>query len=296
MLLSQFRRLDGQIQVVAREGTEAYEVASDQSLYDLALWCASARVSLSDCVLERGLGAAVDLDQLCEECRVLPPVLHPDPAHVVVSGSPLALSGKADGSEKAAWFYRGAGDALVAPSAPVALPLFDFEGAVQPRIAGLYVIGTDALPCRIGFTLSRQYSNRFSREAGEAGMYGGEPRIAFGPELLVSVLPGVVSGTFRLMRGGEVVAMSPIILTVADPGHSVAELEKDLFGRGVFLRPGDVHIHMFGTPTAALLGETTALSGDVFEIEAAPFGLPLRNSVAAAPLPGLPETQPVRVL
>ncbi len=41
MLLSQYRKPDGSIQLVARDGTEAFEVRTDLSLYDLAMDCAA---------------------------------------------------------------------------------------------------------------------------------------------------------------------------------------------------------------------------------------------------------------
>jgi hypothetical protein len=40
---------------------------------------------------------------------------------------------------------------------------------------------------------------------------------------------------------------------------------------------------MFGTATLSFADGIATRPGDVFEIEAAPFGLPLRNSLAKAP-------------
>jgi hypothetical protein len=47
----------------------------------------------------------------------------------------------------------------------------------------------------------------------------------------------------------------------------------------------DVHVHFFGTATLSFADGIKARDGDVFEIEAEPFGLPLRNAwhTAAAP-------------
>jgi hypothetical protein len=48
----------------------------------------------------------------------------------------------------------------------------------------------------------------------------------------------------------------------------------------VFRSPGDVHVHFFGTATLSFSDGVTTREGDVFEIEAAPFALPLRNPIA----------------
>jgi hypothetical protein len=67
--------------------------------------------------------------------------------------------------------------------------------------------------------------------------------------------------------------------------HSFANLEHHHFKYPLFRRPGDVHVHFFGTATLSFADGVTTQEGDVFEIAAAPFTLPLRNPLArdAAP-------------
>ena len=74
--------------------------------------------------------------------------------------------------------------------------------------------------------------------------------------------------------------------------HSVANLEHHHFKYAVFRQPGDVHIHMFGTATLSFADGIKAEAGDVFEIGAPEFGLPLRNPLAIEP----PVKVDVRVL
>ena len=50
----------------------------------------------------------------------------------------------------------------------------------------------------------------------------------------------------------------------------------------MFRRPGDIHVHFFGTATLSFTDGVRTQEGDVFEIEAAPFTLPLRNPLARA--------------
>ena len=59
--------------------------------------------------------------------------------------------------------------------------------------------------------------------------------------------------------------------------HTVANLEHHHFKYDLFRRPGDVHVHFFGTATASFADGFETRAGDVFEIEAPPFTLPLRN-------------------
>ena len=50
-----------------------------------------------------------------------------------------------------------------------------------------------------------------------------------------------------------------------------------------FRRPGDVHVHFFGTATLSFSAGVKTQEGDVFEIEADAFVFPLRNGLGTAP-------------
>lgn len=64
--------------------------------------------------------------------------------------------------------------------------------------------------------------------------------------------------------------------------HTMANLEHHHFKYALFRQPGDLHVHMFGTATLSFATGLVAQAGDMFEIEAAAFGLPLRNALAVA--------------
>ena len=106
---------------------------------------------------------------------------------------------------------------------------------------------------------------------------------SFGPELLVGELPADVRGTSRIRRGGRVIWEKPFLSGEANMSHTFANLEHHHFKYGLFRQPGDLHVHMFGTATLSFADGIRAEPGDVFEIEAAPFGLALRNPLAQAP-------------
>lgn len=94
----------------------------------------------------------------------------------------------------------------------------------------------------------------------------------------------------RIRRGGEVVWEKPFLSGEANMSHTVANLEHHHFKYGCFCRPGDVHVHFFGTATLSFSDGFQAEEGDVFEIEAPPFSLPVRNPLARSP-----AASPVRV-
>ena len=64
--------------------------------------------------------------------------------------------------------------------------------------------------------------------------------------------------------------------------HSIANLEHHHFKYELFRRPGDVHVHFFGTATLSFADGVATREGDVFEVSAAPFAIPLRNPLARA--------------
>jgi len=65
--------------------------------------------------------------------------------------------------------------------------------------------------------------------------------------------------------------------------HTIANLEAHHFKYAGFRRPGDVHVHFFGTATLSFSAGIKTQLGDVFEIEADAFLFPLRNKLGTAP-------------
>ena len=67
--------------------------------------------------------------------------------------------------------------------------------------------------------------------------------------------------------------------------HSIANLEAHHFKYSLFRRPGDFHVHFFGTATLSFSDGVKTQKGDVFEIESETFGLPLRNRLTLEKAP-----------
>jgi hypothetical protein len=108
---------------------------------------------------------------------------------------------------------------------------------------------------------------------------------SLGPELLTGELPQDVRGTSRIWRDGAKIWEKPFLTGEANMSHALRNLEHHHFKYGLFRQPGDVHVHFFGTATLSFADGIKTQNGDVFEIEAPPFRLPLRNPLASVSVP-----------
>ena len=95
MNLIQFLKSDGKRAVGAIEGGKAHIVKNATSVYALALKAAADGTKLKKLVADKGLGKAIDPAAILKEGRMLPPVDHPDPAHLHVTGTGLTHLGSA---------------------------------------------------------------------------------------------------------------------------------------------------------------------------------------------------------
>ena len=321
MLISQIADESGTIRVVVRNNGTARTVKGAATVYGLAFEAAQANVGLFQLVEERGYDRPLDLDELYRKGRVLTPISHPDPAHLHLTGTGLTHLGSAatrdsmhkklnaEGEEtltdsmkmfrmgleggkprhgetgvQPEWFYKGNGTMAVAPGSPLVSPDFARDAGEEPEVAGIYVIGPDGTPFRLGFALSNEFSDHVTERINYLYLAHSKLRTAsFGPEILVGELPQEISGTSRIVRDGKTLWEKPFVSGEANMSHTIANLEHHHFKYSVFRQPGDVHVHMFGTATLSFADGIRTEAGDIFEIEAAPFGLPLRNSLEIAP-------------
>ena len=331
MLISQIKDSSGNTRVVAREGTEAYIVKGASSVYELATDSASAGRSLKESIAQLGFGGAVDLAQAYSEGRLLSPLTHPDPAHLHLTGTGLTHLGSAstrnamhqadkpvedltdsmkmfrmgvEGGKpengpgaQPEWFYKGNGTCVAAPGAPLTSPSFAEDGGEEPEIAGIYIIGDDGTPFRVGFALSNEFSDHVTERVNYLFLAHSKLRpAAFGPEILIGDLPQNIEGHSRIYRDGKPIFDKPFVSGEANMSHWIANLEHHHFKYDLFRQPGDAHVHMFGTATLSFADGIKTQAGDVFEIEAADFGLPLRNPLAQADTPAKDELVRVKPL
>ncbi|UHS57255.1 AraD1 family protein [Agrobacterium vaccinii] len=316
MLISQIKNANGSIVVAAREeGGQARAVNNAESVYALALEAANAGKTLVEVIEARGCGDAIDLEEAYAEGKFLPPITHPDPAHLHLTGTGLTHLGSAatrDSMHKKAgeaaeetltdsmkmfkmglengkpaagqkgvqpeWFYKGNGHVATAPGAALMSPSFALDGGEEPEMAGIYVISDEGQAFRIGFAVSNEFSDHVTERMNYLYLAHSKLRPAsFGPEIRIGAPPSDIRGTSRILRDGKVIFEKPFLSGEDNMSHTFANLEYHHFKYGLFRAPGEVHVHMFGTATLSFADGVKPEAGDVFEIEAEGFGLPLRN-------------------
>ncbi|HEY0124099.1 MAG TPA: AraD1 family protein [Rhizobium sp.] len=322
MLISQIKGSNGEIVVAVRNGPDAAAkaVVNAGSVYALAMEAANGGKSLASVIEAHGFGEAIDLEKAYADGRFLPPITHPDAAHLHLTGTGLTHLGSAatrdsmhkktteaaeetltdsmkmfkmgieggkpkDGEKgvQPEWFYKGNGYGAAAPGAALVSPSFALDGGEEPEMAGIYVIAKDGTPFRIGFALSNEFSDHVTERINYLYLAHSKLRPAsFGPEIRIGVAPEDIRGSSRIKRGDKVIFEKPFLSGEANMSHTFANLEYHHFKYDLFRVPGDVHVHMFGTATLSFADGIKPEAGDVFEIEVAEFGLPLRNPLAVA--------------
>lgn len=316
--LLQHRGDDGRRSVIKAADDRALFVPGAGSVRELAQRAIAAGIGLAQAVAACGDGDAVDLAAELAAGRLLAPIDHADGAHLVLAGTGLTHLGSAEGRDKMhrdaaaaahqtdsmrmflegveggkpdagatgqqpEWFYKGDGSQLVGPGGELAMPAFAQDGGEEPELAGVYLIGPDGTPFRLGLCLANEFSDHVTERHNYLWLAHSKLRQAsLGPELLVGAAPGHVAGTSRIVRDGATIWEKPFLSGEDNMSHSLANLEAHHFKYVQFRRPGDVHVHFFGTATLSFSDGIRTQPGDVFEIAAAPFTLPLRNTLARA--------------
>lgn len=176
------------------------------------------------------------------------------------------------------WFYKGDGDWVVAPEAPLSAPAFAEDAGEEPELVGLYLVGADGLPWRVGFAVGNEFSDHVVERQNYLWLAHSKLRqCSYGPELLIGDLPAHLEGTSRITRNGETLWEKPFLTGEDNMSHSIANLEHHHFKYAGFCRPGDVHVHFFGTATLSFADQVRVQPGDRFEIELPALGRALRN-------------------
>ena len=182
------------------------------------------------------------------------------------------------------WFYKGDGSSIVGPGADLPSPEFALDGGEEPEIAGIYLIDDAGTPRRLGYCLANEFSDHITERTNYLWLAHSKLRpAALGGELLVGELPPDVRGVSRIVRDGATLWEKPFCTGEANMSHALANLERHHFKYALFRRPHDVHVHFFGTATLSFSEGVRTRTGDVFEIKAPPFLLPLRNTLATEP-------------
>jgi hypothetical protein len=190
------------------------------------------------------------------------------------------------------WFYKGDGSVLRAPFEALDIPGHAEDGGEEAEIAGIYLIGDDGTPHRIGFTAGNEFSDHLFEKRNYLNLAGSKLRAcSLGPELVVGSDFTDIQGEVRIERAGETHWHKSIATGEANMAHSLANLEHHHFKFEGHRQPGTVHIHFFGADALSFGHNIKLRDGDIAEVRFDGFGRPLRNPIhEAAKL-----TTPVRV-
>lgn len=283
--------------------------------YVLAMTASSKGNNLQQQVETQLSNETLDYQQLVDSGKLRVPISHPDPAHCVVTGTGLTHLGSADtrasmhsslsaeadlsdsmkmfkmgleGGKPATgevgaqpeWFYKGDGDSVVSPEQAIPVPHFADDAGEEPELLGIYLIGPDDQPLRLGFAIGNEFSDHVTEKVNYLWLAHSKLRAcSFGPELLIGELPDHIEGESRIIRDGKLLWSRPFLTGEANMAHTIANLEQHHFKYAQFRRAGDLHLHFMGTATLSFADGISTKAGDRFEIESPVFGRALRNGL-----------------
>ncbi len=237
MRLIQFEDRQGSRKVGIVCGKAINVVSQVSTMHELALLAIAEGNSLERQAQLLNSNTSEDYAAILKENRILAPLDHADPAHCLVSGTGLTHLGSAstrdkmhqklDDDESAMtdtmrmfkwgleggrpgrgkvgaqpeWFYKGDGDIVVNPGAAFPMPEFAEDAGEEPELTGLYIIGDDGQPHRLGFAIGNEFSDHVVERKNYLYLAHSKLRYcSFGPELLVGELPANLVGMSRIRR------------------------------------------------------------------------------------------------
>jgi hypothetical protein len=308
---------------INRDGTIVSTVAKYRSTYELANAAIAAGVTVDSLLASGVTEGEESYIGLLTSARLMPPLTHPDPARCHVSGTGLTHlasaatrdsmhhraelpgevapavtdsmqmfrwgieAGRPGGPRPGVqpeWFYKGDGGTVVASGHPIPAPEFALDFGEEPEVVGLYVIAGYGRPMRVGYAIGNEFSDHVTERQNY--LYLAHSKLRFcgvGPELLTGPLPAHLAGTSRIRRGTAVRWEKPFLTGEANMCHSLANLEYHHFKYVQHRRPGDVHLHFFGTSTLSFADDIRVEPGDVFEVDLPALGAPLTNALVVTP-------------
>ena len=177
------------------------------------------------------------------------------------------------------WFYKGNGTILRGHAEPLVIPAFGEDGGEEAEIAGVYIVGDDGRPWRVGMCNGNEFSDHKYEKRNYLNLASSKIRTcSVGPELVVDAAFESVPGTVAIERGGKTIWSKEIVTGEADMCHSLQNVEHHHFKFESHRRPGDVHVHYFGACSLSF-GDVELADADVMAVRFEGFGRPLRNSL-----------------
>lgn len=218
------------------------------------------------------------------DIKVLPPLDHPDPYRMFISGTGLTHTGsvksrdmmhnendsKKDETDSAKmfqmglkggkplkgkvgvapeWFYKGNGFNLMGHKDNLIMPDFSLDGGEEPEVVGWYFIDSNRNPVRIGFSLGNEFSDHETEQINYLYLAHSKLRnCSVGPSLNTSLKFKDISINCDISRDGINLYESGELKSGEDfMSHSLSNMEYHHFKYDFHRNPGDIHLHFFGT-------------------------------------------------
>ena len=297
------------------EATRLRLLADVKSIYELAHAAVTSKASLTALIQQKAAGEFLDYDLIYtgqSEWKLLPPIDHPtEPARCLVSGTGLTHLGSAANRQRMhevkdseltdsmkmfrlgvagrkpapgktgvapEWFYKGSGTILRAHGEPLGVPAYAEDGGEEAEIAGVYFVGSDGTPHRIGMATGNEFSDHKFERKNYLNLAGSKIRTcSLGPELVIDPAFNSVPGKVTITRGKKILWLQEIITGESEMCHSLANIEHHHFKFEAHRRPGDVHVHYFGACALSFGAGIQLGDGDEMGIEFQGFGRALKN-------------------
>jgi hypothetical protein len=287
------------------------------SIYELATSAIHKRSKLSELAHSRLTQERLDYDVIYagnSGWQLLPPIDHPEePARCMISGTGLTHLGSARDRQSMhaaasnemtdsmkmfnwgkeggrpepgkigiapEWFYKGTGTSLRAHGQPLEIPSYAEDGGEEAEIAAIYVVAPDGTPHRVGMAGGNEFSDHRFEKRNYLNLAGSKLRTcALGPELVVDPEFSSVKVAVEIRRHNDILWSGTFRTGESEMCHSLQNLEHHHFKFEAHRRPGDVHVHFFGTDCLSFGAGIRLEDGDEMRASFEGFGRPLCNVV-----------------
>jgi hypothetical protein len=187
------------------------------------------------------------------------------------------------------WFYKGTGTSLRAHGQSLEIPSYAEDGGEEAEIAGIYLVGPDGTPHRLGMAGGNEFSDHRFEKKNYLNLAGSKLRTcALGPELVLDPQFSSVAVNVEITRDRRQLWSGTFRTGEDEMCHSLRNLEHHHFKFEAHRRPGDVHVHFFGTDCLSFGAGIKLQDGDSIQVSFEGFGRPLCNTVHVAKSEAVP--------
>jgi hypothetical protein len=178
------------------------------------------------------------------------------------------------------WFYKGDGSVVRAPFEALDIPGHAEDGGEEAEIAGIYLIGPDGTPHRLGMAAGNEFSDHKFERRNYLNLAGSKLRTcSLGPELLIGGDFNDIHGEVQIERDGRVLWHKHIATGEDNMCHSLANLEHHHFKFDGHRQAGSVHVHFFGAGVLSFGDGIMLQDADWMVVKFDGFGRALRNVI-----------------